>query len=55
MITYYNIITVEEAQYSAEDMNDYAMVNLVQGITHIHLKQTEMRHQPKCIEEQVIS
>ena len=36
-------------------MNDYAMVDLVQGITRIHLKQTEMRDQPKCIEEQVIS
>ena len=27
-------------------MNDYAIVNLVQGITHVHLKQTEMRTSP---------
>ena len=36
-------------------MNDNTMVDLVQGITHVHLKQTEIRHQPKRIEEQVTS
>ena len=36
-------------------MNHNTIVNLVQGITHVHLKQTEIRHQPKRIEEQVTS
>ena len=36
-------------------MNDNAMVDLVQGITHVHLKQTEIRHKPKSIEEQMKS
>ena len=35
------MITVEEAQYSSKDMNDNAMVDLVLGITHVHLKQTK--------------
>ena len=36
-------------------MNDYAMIDGVQGITHVHLKQTEIRHKPKRIEEKVKS
>ena len=59
IITNYNtlccIITIEQAQCSSQDMNDNTMVDLVQGITHVHLKQTEIRHQPKRIEEQVKS
>ena len=50
-----HIITIEEAQYSSQDMNDNAMVDLVQRITHVHLKQTEIRHKPKSIEEQMKS
>jgi hypothetical protein len=34
-------------------MDDYAMVDLMQGITHVHLVQTEVWHQPKRIEEHV--
>jgi hypothetical protein len=33
------IITVEEAQYFSQDMNYYAMVDVVQGITYEHLEQ----------------
>ena len=47
--TYYDIllriinhITKKEAQYSSQDMDDDAMVDLVQGITHVHLVQTEV-------------
>ena len=36
-------------------MNDNAMVDLVQGITHVHLKQTEIRHKPKGIKEKMKS
>ena len=36
-------------------MNDNAMINLVQRITHVHLKQADIRHQPKRVEEQVKS
>ena len=59
IIPYYNtlycIITIEEAQYSSQDMNDNAMVDVVQGIAHVYLKQTKIRHQPKRVEEQVKS
>ena len=36
-------------------MNDNAMVDVVQGIAHVYLKQTKIRHQPKRVEEQVKS
>jgi len=50
-----HIITKKEAQYSLQDMNDHSMVNLVQGVTHMHLKQTKGRNKPKAVEEKVKS
>ena len=50
-----HIITIEEAQYSSQDVNDYTMIDLVQGITHMHLKEAEGRHQPKAVEEKMKS
>jgi len=50
-----HIITIEEAQNSSQYMNDNTMVDLVQRITHVHLKQTKIRNKPKCVEEKVES
>jgi len=57
-INYYillHIITIEKTQYSSQDVKNNAMINLVQGVAHMHLKQAEGRDMPECIKEQVKS
>ena len=46
---------IEKTQYSSQEVKDNAMIDLVQGVAHMHLKQAEGRDMPECIEDQAKS
>ena len=57
-INYYillHIITIEKTQYSSQEVKDNAIIDLVQGVAHMHLKQAEGLDMPECIEDQAKS
>jgi hypothetical protein len=53
--TYYYRLTKKQTDNSSENMNYYPMINLMQGIPHVHLKNAKVRNQPKSIEKQMSS
>jgi hypothetical protein len=55
IIIYYVTLTQKQAENATTNMQNYPMIDLMQGITHVHLKNTKCGNKPKCIEQQVES
>ena len=47
--------SIEKTQYSSQEVKDNAIIDLVQGVAHMHLKQAEGLDMPECIEDQAKS
>jgi hypothetical protein len=51
--SYYHLLTKKQSKNSTTNMKKYPVIDLMQGITHVHLKDTKCGNKPKCIEKQV--